>query len=73
MDIVFGVIIVGLIVVIAVLLQRSRVDSSSGSVELIKADVTELNRTIMKLSESMGDRLERNNTAIQTTVQKQLA
>ena len=73
MDIIFGVIIVALAVVIVVLLMRSRDTQSGGSVDLIKADVTELNRSIMKLQESMGDRLERNNTSIQATVQKQLA
>lgn len=73
MDIIFGVIIVALVVVIAMLLMRSRYTQGGGSVDLIKADVTELNRSIMKLQESMGDRLERNNTSIQATVQKQLA
>lgn len=70
---VFGVIIVGLIGVIVVLLMRMRDGQNGGSVELIKADVTELNRSIMKLQESMGDKLERNNASIQTSVQKQLS
>ncbi|MCA9327274.1 DNA recombination protein RmuC, partial [Candidatus Saccharibacteria bacterium] len=73
MDTIFGVIIVVLAVVVVVLLMRSRDTQGGGSVDLIKADVTELNRSIMKLQESMGDRLERNNTSIQATVQKQLA
>ena len=71
--IIFGGIIAALVVVIILLLTRTRQPQNGGSVELIKADVTELNRSIIKLQESMADRLERNNTAIQTTVQKQLA
>ncbi|HUO62001.1 MAG TPA: DNA recombination protein RmuC [Candidatus Bathyarchaeia archaeon] len=73
LGIVFVLVVVGMMAVIVMLLQRLRDTQGGGSVDLIKADVTELNRTILKLSESMGDRLERNNTAIQTTVQKQLA
>lgn len=74
---IFGVIllvvIIGFAAVIYMLNARLRDLKGGGSVDFIKADVTELNRTILKLTESMGDRLERNNTSIQTTVQKQLA
>lgn len=68
-----GVVIVGLLAIILVLLQRTRNVHGGGSVDLIKADVTELNRTIMKLQESVGDKLERNNDSIQKSVQKQLS
>src|SRR5690348_594551 len=74
---IFGIILVvviaGFAVVVNILNSRLRDLKQGGSVDLIKADVTELNRTILKLSESMGDRLERNNASIQTSVQKQLA
>ncbi len=55
------------------LLSRMREMQKGGSVDLIKTDVTELNRTIARLQESMGDKLERNNDSIQKSVQKQLS
>ncbi len=67
-----GVVIAGFGVVIYVLNSRMSELKRGGSVDLIKADVTELNRTIMKLSESVGDKLERNNASMQTSVQRQL-
>ncbi len=70
--IILVVVIVGFAATIYVLGARLRDIQNGGSVDLIKADVTELNRSIVKMSESMGDRLERNNTSIQTSVQKQL-
>jgi DNA recombination protein RmuC len=39
---------------------------------MVKTDVTELSRTIALLQQSMGDRLERNSVAMQTSIQKQL-
>lgn len=73
---IFGIILIviaGFIAVIYILNMRLRELKGGSSVDLIKADVTELNRTIMKLSESVGDKLERNNVSIQTSVQKQLS
>lgn len=55
------------------LLSRLREVQHGGSVDLIKADVTELNRTIMKLQESVNDKLERNNDSVRESVQKQLS
>lgn len=69
---VLGVVIVGFGIVIYILNARLNELKHGGSVDLIKADVTELNRTIMKLSESVGDKLERNNASVQTSVQRQL-
>jgi DNA recombination protein RmuC len=78
MDIViFGVIlvvvVVGFAAIVMILNTRLRELKGGGSVDLIKADVTELNRTITKLSETVGDKLERNNASMQTSVQKQLS
>lgn len=66
------VVIAGFAVVIAMLNIRLRDLKQGGSVDLIKADVTELNRSITKLQESVGDKLERNNVTMQTSMQKQL-
>src|SRR4051812_6998743 len=46
-------------------------DNSSG-VEMIKSDVTELNRTIAALQTTLGDKLERNATNMQSSMQRQL-
>jgi len=52
--------------------QRLRDLKSGSSVELIKSDVTELNRTITNLQTVLGDKLERNATNMQTSMQQQL-
>ncbi len=69
---ILGVVTIALAIAVVVLLSRTQSRHGEGSVDLIKADVTELNRSILKLQESMGDKLERSNTAMQTSVQKQL-
>lgn len=66
------VVIIGLGVMLFVLTQRGRDSNQNGGVELLKADVTELNRTIVTLQTSLGDKLERNATNMQTSMQKQL-
>jgi DNA recombination protein RmuC len=55
-----------------ILNQRLRELKNSSTVEMVKTDVTELSRTIALLQQSMGDRLERNSVAMQTSMQKQL-
>ncbi len=54
------------------MMQRFREGRQGGGVELLKADVTELNRTITALQDSLGDKLERNAAHMQTSMQKQL-
>jgi DNA recombination protein RmuC len=71
--IVLIVIVTGFVIVVFILNQRLHELKNSGSVELMKADVTELSRTIALLQQNMGDKLERSNTVVQTSVQKQLA
>ena len=70
--IVLSVIIIGFGVLIYILNQRLRELKSSNAVEMVKSDVTELTRTIALLQQSVGDRLERNSVAMQTSMQKQL-
>ncbi len=57
---------------LAVLVARSKNTNQSNGVELLKADVTELNRTINSLQTTLGDKLERNASHMQTSMQKQL-
>lgn len=66
------VVIVGFSVIVIILNNRLRDLKNSGSVELLKSDVTELSRTIAALQQNVGDKLERNNAAMQTSMQKQL-
>lgn len=73
LSVVLVVIVVGFGIVIAVLNGRLRELKNASAVELMKADVTELSRTIAGLQQAMGDKLERNSMAVQTSVQKQLS
>ncbi len=72
LGIVLVAVVIGFGVVIAILNQRLKELKNSGSVEMMKSDVTELSRTINLLQEAMGDKLERSSAAMQTSVQKQL-
>jgi DNA recombination protein RmuC len=66
------IVVLGLLVGIFIIAQRLRDLKSNSGVELIKADVTELNRTIANLQTVLGDKLERNATNMQTSMQQQL-
>lgn len=67
------VIITGFIAVIYVLNQKLKALKDDSAVRFIKDDVTELNRSINKLSESVSEKLERNNFAVQSSITKQLS
>lgn len=71
--IVLIVVVIGFGAVIMVLNGRLRELKNASAVELMKADVTELSRSIAGLQQAMGDKLERSNLAVQTSVQKQLS
>ncbi len=64
--------IAGMGAALFVITQRLRDLKQTGGVELLKADVTELNRTIAALQTNLGDKLERNATNMQSSMQKQL-
>ena len=70
------IVVAGLGVALVVIGQRLRnmkpSDSSTG-VEMLKSDVTELNRTITNLQTTLGDKFERNATNMQTSMQRQLS
>jgi len=70
--IILVIVVVGLAIGLFVIAQRLRDLKSGSSVEMIKADVTELNRTITNLQTVLGDKLERNATNMQTSMQQQL-
>jgi DNA recombination protein RmuC len=70
--VVLGAVIIGFVIVVAILNQRMRELKNSSAVELMKADVTELSRTVVALQSTVGDKLDKSHTAMQTSVQKQL-
>ncbi|MDK2899361.1 MAG: recombination protein RmuC [Patescibacteria group bacterium] len=67
------VVVIGLILIFYVLNQRLKDLKSSSAVELLKSDVTELSRGINSLQQAVGDKLERNNATMQSSMQKQLS
>jgi DNA recombination protein RmuC len=66
------IVVFGLGVVLYVLTQKINEVKSHSSVDMMKSDVTELSRTIASLQQTMGDKLERSNTSVQQSVQRQL-
>ena len=70
---ILGFVLVGFGVIFYGLNQRLAGLKSSSAVEMLKSDVTELSRGIASLQSAMGDKLERNNTVMQTSMQKQLS
>lgn len=71
--VVLAVVIGGFGAVIFILNQRLQDLKQGSAVELMKADVTELSRSISQLQESVGNKLERNNQSMQMSMQKQLS
>lgn len=72
MVIVLIAVVVGFAIVVLILNLRLKELRQGSAVELMKTDVTELSRTISMLQQAMGDKLERNNTTMQQSMQKQL-
>jgi DNA recombination protein RmuC len=69
---IIGIIIAGLFAALFMLGQRLKELKNSNAVDLLKNDFNELARGINNLQQSVGDRLERNNLSMQTSMQKQL-
>ncbi|MDX2775829.1 DNA recombination protein RmuC [Streptomyces caniscabiei] len=70
--IVLVAVVAGFGIIIALLNQRLRELKNNNAVELMKSDVTELSRTIALMQQNMGEKLERSNATMQTSVQRQL-
>ena len=71
--VVLGVVLLGFAIVVYILNQRLRELKNSSAVELMKTDVVELSRSVAALQTAVGDKIDRSNTAMQTSVQKQLS
>lgn len=65
-------VVVGFAVVIYVLNQRLKELKGGSSVELLKADMTEITRGLNSLQQTMGDKLEKGQASVSSSVQKQL-
>ena len=62
----------GFVALALVLLGRIKQLERSDTAQLLKADLTELNRSIVSMQERVGDKLEQGSVAMQTSMQKQL-
>lgn len=67
------IIIIGIAGVALLLHQRLRELRNSSAVELMKADMTELSRNIAALQQDVGNKIERSNSSVQLSVQRQLS
>lgn len=67
------VVIVSLAILLFVLLQKINDLKQNGAVDMIKTDVTELNRSVAMLQQTLGDKLDNSSTTMQRSVQKQLS
>ncbi|NTW61368.1 DNA recombination protein RmuC [Candidatus Saccharibacteria bacterium] len=65
-------VVIGFTVALFVLLQKINDLKRTSAVEMLKTDVTELSRYINNLQETVGNKLDTNNSAMQTSMQKQL-
>lgn len=77
MEIVVLIVLIGAVLALGaalfVIVNRLNDLKQQGGVEMMKADVIELNRTIATLQTALGDKLERNTASMQTSLQKQLS
>lgn len=67
------VVVGGFGAVVAILNARLRDMKNNSAVEFMKADVTELSRSVQQLQQHIGDRLEQSGRMTQMSIQKQLS
>ncbi len=68
---IFSALIIGS--VLTYIIVKIQVRSGGSGVDLLKADMHELNRTVNTLQSALGEKLERSSTTMQQSVQRQLA
>lgn len=71
--IVLIIVVVILAILVGSMMLRLNELRQHSSVDLLKTDMVELNRSVSQLRESVGDKLERSQTQVQASVQKQLS
>ena len=69
----FAALLVGFGLVIFVMNQRLKELKNSSAVEMVKGDMNELTRSIAQLQQNVGGQIERNNSTMQHSMQKQLS
>lgn len=62
----------GFVALAVVLLGRIKQLEKTDATQLLKADITELSRSIADMQASVGDKVERSNAAMHTSMQRQL-
>ncbi len=67
------VIVFGMGAVLYIVMQRLGELKNGAAVDMLKSDVVELGRSIQRMSDSVGDKLERSNATVHTSVQRQLS
>lgn len=71
--VILAIVVIGFMAVVLLLNSRLKDLKQGSSVDLMKADVIELNRSVMQLQQSMGDKLDRSQNSVQISMQKQLS
>lgn len=66
-------VIIGFSVAIYLLNQKLKESKNPGVADMLKSDLVELSRNVNNLQQSIGDRLERNNVSMQSSMQKQIS
>lgn len=70
---IIGVISIGGVVGYVLIRAQLREMKRQGSVELLKADMIELTRSMNAMQQAVGDKLERSSLSMQSSVQRQLS
>lgn len=65
--------LLGFVVLAIILLTRIKQLEKTDSTQLLKADLLELNRSMLAMQERVGDKLEQGSQQMQTSMQRQLA
>ncbi len=68
-----GAVIFGFGAILFVLNNKLKELKNQSAVEMVKSDITELSRGINNLQQVVGDKIERNNISMQSSMQKQLS
>ena len=71
--ILLAVVIVVFTITLFIISQKLKELKSSSAVELMKTDVTELSRNIQGLQQTLGEKVDTGNHAMQTNMQRQLS
>ncbi len=70
---ILSVVVAGFGIVVYVLLQKLRTLENKEGVSYLKADITELNRSITAMQQHVGERLDTNSMRMQNSMQRQLS